>query len=206
MVAIGSPLGTFSNTVTSGIVSATGRRIQTDGGDLRNLIQTDAAINPGNSGGPLLDATGAVIGVNTAIARDASGIGFSIPINIARPMMRQALAGQQLQRPYIGIHYVQIDAQVKKDSKLPVDQGAWVQADATTNDPAVVPDGPAAKAGVKDGDIITKMGDQPVDALHPLDAVLSQFSPGDTVRLTVLRDGQTLTIDVVLGVRPAGLG
>ena len=206
VVAIGSPLGTFSNTVTSGIVSATGRRIQTDGGDLRNLIQTDAAINPGNSGGPLLDATGAVIGVNTAIARDASGIGFSIPINIARPMMRQALAGQQLQRPYIGIHYVQIDAQVKKDSKLPVDQGAWVQADATTNDPAVVPDGPAAKAGVKDGDIITKMGDQPVDALHPLDAVLSQFSPGDTVRLTVLRDGQTLTIDVVLGVRPAGLG
>ena len=147
-----------------------------------------------------------MIGVNTAIARDASGIGFSIPINIARPMMRQALAGQQLQRPYIGIHYVQIDAQVKKDSKLPVDQGAWVQADATTNDPAVVPDGPAAKAGVKDGDIITKMGDQPVDALHPLDAVLSQFSPGDTVRLTVLRDGQTLTIDVVLGVRPAGLG
>src|SRR5439155_16555228 len=206
VVAIGSPLGTFDNSVTSGIVSALGRDIVTDGGHIRNLIQTDAAINPGNSGGPLLDATGAVIGVNTAIARDASGIGFSIPINIARPMMRQALAGQQLQRPYIGIHYVQIDAQVKKDSKLPVDQGAWVQADATTNDPAVVPDGPAAKAGVKDGDIITKMGDQPVDALHPLDAVLSQFSPGDTVRLTVLRDGQTLTIDVVLGVRPAGLG
>ena len=206
VVAIGSPLGTFSNTVTSGIVSATGRRIQTDGGDLRNLIQTDAAINPGNSGGPLLDATGAVIGVNTAIARDASGIGFSIPINIARPMMRQALAGQQLQRPYIGIHFVQIDAQVKKDSKLPVDQGAWVQADTTTNDPAVVANGPAAKAGVKDGDIITKMGNQAVDALHPLDSVLSQYSPGDTVTLTILRGGQTLTIDVVLGVRPPGLG
>jgi serine protease Do len=206
VVAIGSPLGTFSNTVTSGIVSATGRRIQTDGGDLRNLIQTDAAINPGNSGGPLLDATGAVIGVNTAIARDASGIGFSIPINIARPIMRQALAGQQLQRPYIGIHYVEIDAQVKKDSKLAVDQGAWVQADATSSDPAVVANGPAAKAGVKDGDIITKINTQAVDTLHPLDALLSQFSPGDTVTLTILRNGQTLTVDVTLGVRPAGLG
>jgi serine protease Do len=206
VVAIGSPLGTFSNTVTSGIVSATGRRIQTDGGDLRNLIQTDAAINPGNSGGPLLDATGSVIGVNTAIAKDASGIGFSIPINIARPLMRQATAGQPLQRPYIGIHFVQIDAQVKKESSLPVDQGAWVQADASTKDPAVVAGGPAAKGGVKDGDIITKINDQSVDTLHPLDAVLSQFSPGDTVTLTILRDGKTVTVDVVLGVRPAGLG
>ena len=129
MVAIGSPLGTFSNTVTSGIVSATGRRISTDGGELRNLIQTDAAINPGNSGGPLLDATGAVIGINTAIARDSSGIGFAIPINIARPLMRQALAGEPLQRPYIGIHYQQIDAQVAKEKTLPVTDGAWVQAD-----------------------------------------------------------------------------
>ncbi|HEY7130771.1 MAG TPA: trypsin-like peptidase domain-containing protein, partial [Candidatus Limnocylindrales bacterium] len=106
VVAIGSPLGNFDNSVTSGIVSATGRQISTDGGNLRNLIQTDAAINPGNSGGPLLNAAAAVIGVNTAIAKDASGIGFSIPINIARPLMRQALAGQPLQRPYIGIHYV----------------------------------------------------------------------------------------------------
>jgi S1-C subfamily serine protease len=206
VVAIGSPLGTFSNTVTSGIVSATGRRIQTDGGDLRNLIQTDAAINPGNSGGPLLDATGAVIGVNTAIAKDASGIGFSIPINIARPLMRQAVAGQQLQRPYIGIHFVQIDAQVKKESNLPVAEGAWVQPDTTTSDPAVVSGGPAAKAGVRDGDIITKINAVTIDALHPLDAVLSQFSPGDTVTLAILRDGQTVTVQVTLGVRPAGLG
>jgi S1-C subfamily serine protease len=206
VVAIGSPLGTFSNTVTSGIVSATGRRIQTEGGDLRNLIQTDAAINPGNSGGPLLDATGAVIGVNTAIAKDASGIGFSIPINIARPLMRQAIAGQQLQRPYIGIHYVQIDAQVKKESNLTVDQGALVETDKTTNEPAVVPNGPAANGGVKVGDIITKINDQAVDTLHPLDAVLSQFSPGDNVVLTVLRDGKTITLNVELGVRPAGIG
>jgi serine protease Do len=205
VVAIGSPLGTFSNSVTSGIVSATGRRIQTDGGDLRDLIQTDAAINPGNSGGPLLDASGAVIGVNTAIAQNSTGIGFSIPINIARPMMRQALAGQTLARPYIGIHYVQIDAQVSKTNNLPVKDGAWIQVDATTSDPAVVPKGPAANAGLKEGDIITKLGNQTVDALHPLETLLSQYSPGDTVQLTVLRAGKTLTVDVTLGTRPPGL-
>ncbi|MEA2548329.1 MAG: serine protease Do [Chloroflexota bacterium] len=205
VVAIGSPLGTFSNSVTSGIVSATGRRIQTDGGDLRDLIQTDAAINPGNSGGPLLDASAAVIGVNTAIAQNSTGIGFSIPINIARPMMRQALAGQPLARPYIGIHYVQIDAQVAKDNSLPVHDGAWIHADTTTTDPAVVPKGPAAAAGLKEGDIITKLGNQTVDALHPLETLLSQYSPGDTVGLTVLRGSATITVQVTLGTRPPGL-
>jgi S1-C subfamily serine protease len=206
VVAIGSPLGTFSNTVTSGIVSAVGRSIDTDGGTLRNLIQTDAAINPGNSGGPLLDATGSVVGINTAIAKDASGIGFSIPVNIARPIMRQAVAGQELKRPYVGIHFQQINAQVAKDGKLPVKEGAWVQPDPSSSDPAVVPGGPADKGGVKDGDIITKINDQPIDTLHPLDMVLSQFAPGDTVTLTVLRDGASRTVQITLGTRPPGLG
>jgi S1-C subfamily serine protease len=206
VVAIGSPLGTFSNSVTSGIVSAVGRSIQTDGGSLRNLIQTDAAINPGNSGGPLLDSTGAVIGINTAIEKDATGIGFAIPVNIARPIMRQALAGQQLKRPYIGIHYQQIDAQVAKDSKLPVKEGAWVQADPSSTDPAVTNGGPAARAGIKEGDIVTRINDQAIDTLHPLDMVLSQFAPGDTVTLTILRNGASTTVQVTLGVRPPGLG
>jgi len=205
VIAIGSPLGTFSNSVTSGIVSATGRRIQTDGGDLRNLIQTDAAINPGNSGGPLLDASAAVIGVNTAIARDSTGIGFSIPINIAQPLMRQALAGQQLSRPYIGIHFVQLDTQYAKDNNVPVKDGALVQDDRTTGDPGVVPNGPAARAGLKVGDIVTKIGNQAIDTLHPLDALLSQYSPGDSVALTVLRDGATITVNLTLGTRPPGL-
>src|SRR6476646_5545869 len=206
VVAIGSPLGTFSNSVTSGIVSAVGRQIQTDGGTLHNLIQTDAAINPGNSGGPLLNAAGAVIGINTAIAQDASGIGFSIPVNIAAPLMREAIAGEQLQRPYIGIQFTQIDAQTAKDEKLPVKQGAWVHHDQSSSDPAVVAGGPAEKGGVQDGDIITRINDVTVDTLHPLDAVLSQFAPGDTVTLTLLRGGETKTIKVTLGVRPAGLG
>jgi S1-C subfamily serine protease len=206
VVAIGSPLGTFSNTVTSGIVSATGRQILTEGSQLDNLIQTEAAINPGNSGGPLLDASAAVIGINTAIARDSTGIGFSIPINIARPLMEQAKAGKQLARPYIGIRYTPIDKQVAKTESLPVDQGAWV---STTGDssgkPAVTPGSPGEAAGIKAGDIIVGIGDTKIDTEHPLNAVLAQSAPGDTVDLKVLRDGQTLTIPVTLGTRPPDL-
>jgi S1-C subfamily serine protease len=206
VVAIGSPLGTFSNTVTSGIVSATGRQIQTEGSSLDNLIQTDAAINPGNSGGPLLDAAGSVIGINTAIARDSTGIGFSIPINIARPLMEQAKAGKPLARPYIGIRYESIDKQLAKTESLPVDQGAWISPKSdTSGKPPINPGSPAEAAGIKAGDIIVGIGNTPIDTEHPLNAVLAQNAPGDTVDLKVLRDGKTLTIPVTLGTRPANL-
>src|SRR6188474_182739 len=204
VVAIGSPLGTFSNTVTSGIVSAKGRKITTDGSSLRNLIQTDAAINPGNSGGPLLDASSAVIGINTAIARDSTGIGFSIPINLAKPLMSQALAGQQLQRPYIGIRYEDIDAQLAKDQNLPVKSGALVSTDVDQNgNPPITAGSPAEAAGIQPGDIITAIGSTKIDGEHPLDSVLAQSSPGDTIQLHVLRGGQELTVDVTLAVRPS---
>jgi serine protease Do len=203
VVAIGSPLGTFSNTVTSGIVSAKGRKITTDGTSLRNLIQTDAAINPGNSGGPLLDSSAAVIGINTAIARDSTGIGFSIPINLAKPLMAQALAGKELQRPYIGIRYEDINAQLAKDDNLPVKEGALVSRDADQNgNPPITSGSPAEAAGIQPGDIITAIGQVAIDAEHPLDAVLAQSSPGDTVQLSILRDGQPTTAAVTLAVRP----
>ncbi|MEA2520274.1 MAG: hypothetical protein QOF49_2354, partial [Chloroflexota bacterium] len=205
--AIGSPLGTFSNSVTSGIVSATGRRITTDGGDLRNLIQTDAAINPGNSGGPLLDSTGAVIGVNTAIARDSTGIGFSIPINVARPIMRQAVAGEPLARPYIGIQYLAIDAQLQKAQSLPTANGAWVRIVDTAGKPTaenpVKAGSPADAAGIKAGDIVLAINGQVIDAEHPLDAVLTQFAPSDTISIEILRGADHVTVLVTLGVRPA---
>ncbi len=209
VVAIGSPLGTYSNSVTSGIVSATGRTITTDGSDrpLNNLIQTDAAINPGNSGGPLLDADGNVIGINTAIASGSNGIGFAIPIDIARPIMDQAVAGEKLARPYMGISFVTISRQYAEDQNLPVQQGALVGGtDASgqaTN--GVVAGTPAADAGIQNGDIIVKVGDKTLDAEHPLDATLSQYSPGDVVKVELLRDGQTITVDVTLGTRPADL-
>ena len=208
-IAIGSPLGTYSNTVTSGIVSATGRRVTVENGDtLNNLIQTDAAINPGNSGGPLLDAAGDVIGINTAVATDSNGIGFAIPIDIARPIMQQALAGADLARPYIGVRYEPINRQVQEDENLSIDHGALVSdaQDASGQTlPAVVPDGPADKAGVKKGDIITKVGDLVIDSEHPLDLVLASFAPGQTVDLEIHRGSQTLTITLTLGTRPSDL-
>jgi serine protease Do len=206
VVAIGSPLGTYSNSVTSGIVSAKGRSITTDGNqNLNNLIQTDAAINPGNSGGPLLDAGGNVVGINTAIAADSNGIGFAIPIDIARPIMEQAVAGKKLERPYMGVVYRTIDRQVATAEKLPVNDGALVVPGSSGNSssPAVVPGGPADKAGIKVGDIIEKVNGQAIDGTHPLDATLSEYSPGDTISVDLLRNGQTVTVQLTLGTRPA---
>jgi S1-C subfamily serine protease len=205
-IAIGSPLGTYTSTVTTGIISATGRSVEIDADTrLSNLIQTDAAINPGNSGGPLLDATGAVIGINTAIERDSTGIGFAIPIDIARPIMAQALAGEPLSRPYIGIRFTAIDAKLQKDKSLPVANGALIgpapQPDGSVK-PGITPGSPAEAAGLKEGDIITQIEATKVDAEHPLEADLTSFQPGQTVTLTVIRGKDTLQVKVTLGTRP----
>jgi S1-C subfamily serine protease len=205
-IAIGSPLGEFTNTVTSGVVSALGRDIQVadeqtgQPRQLRNLIQTDAAINPGNSGGALLDSGGNVVGVNTAVAGRAQGIGFAIPINIAKPIMQQALAGEELARPWIGIYYEVIDKQLAEDEDLPIDYGALVRR--ADNEPPILPDSPAAEAGLRSGDIVTSVEGQRVDGAHALDDILSQYKPGDEVEMEVLRDGRTMQVTVTLGTRP----
>jgi S1-C subfamily serine protease len=210
-IVIGSALGTFTNSVTSGVISALGRSlVVTDplSGErrrLRNLIQTDAAINPGNSGGPLVDAGGQVVGVSTAYAEGAQGIFFAIPINIAKPIMAQAVAGEQLARPWIGIIYVAVDRAIAAQNSLPIDYGAWLSPDTGTGEPPVMSGSPAEAAGLKAGDIVTSIDGRRIDAAEGLDDLLSQYEPGRQLTVSVLRDGETLQISITLGTRPAGL-
>jgi serine protease Do len=207
-IAIGSPLGTYTNSVTSGIVSALGRQITIGNTSLNNLIQTDASINPGNSGGPLVDGKGTVIGIDTATASGAQGIGFAIPIDIAKPLLQQALAGAKLARPWIGIRYQAITPALVKERSLSVDHGALVgpgQDQSGASLPAITPDSPAAKAGIKDGDIVTSIEGMTIDTEHPLDSIITRFAPGRTVTVEVLRGGTTVKLQVTLGTRPADL-
>lgn len=199
-IAMGSPLGVYTNSVTAGIISALGRQITTESGRLDGLLQTDAAINPGNSGGALVDSSGAVIGINTAISNEGAGIGFAIPIDIARPIMEQALAGVPLSRPWIGIRYTSLDRRAAAQNNLPVFQGAWL---SPGTEPAVVPDSPAEAAGFTDGDIVVKVEGVAVDELHPLQDLLVQYSPGATIVLDVLRGESVIQLSVTLGTRPS---
>ena len=214
-VAIGSPLGVdYPNSVTSGIVSALGRDItvasdvSSGGTNLHGLIQTDAAINPGNSGGPLVDASGRVIGITTALADSAQGIGFAIPIDIAKPIMQQALAGENLSRPFIGISYMPIDRGLAAKNNLPLDHGAWIHAEDQTGNPieAVVAGGPADKAGIKTGDIVTSIEGQAIDPTHPLEDILVHYAPGRTISVELYRDGKYTTVRLTLGTRPTATG
>jgi len=206
-IAIGNPLGNFENTVTTGVVSGLGRQIRAGeaGGStseqLNNLIQTDAAINPGNSGGPLLNSAGAVIGINTAVSEDAQGIGFAIPIDVARPIMDLAVAGKPIARPWIGVRYVVVDPQLAADRDLAVDHGVLIAA-AANGDPAIVPGSPAEGAGLEAGDIVVAVDGDAVDAEHDLSTRILPHVPGDTVRLSVVRGGDTLDISVTLGTLP----
>ena len=200
VVAIGNSLGQYQNTVTSGIISGTGRPVAAQAGDqvetLTDLIQTDAAINPGNSGGPLLNLQGQVIGINTAIAADAQGIGFSIPIGATKGILKGVLAGKGVERAYLGINFVPITADVAERYKLPLKKGAYVfNGEGKT---AVAEGSPAAQAGIKDKDIITKVGDIEVGDRGSVSSLVAEYAPGDTIKLTVLRDGKTTTVDAKL--------
>jgi S1-C subfamily serine protease len=214
-IAIGSPLGLgYPNSPSTGIVSALGRDITVGGNSagsggtaLHGLIQTDAAINPGNSGGPLIDSSGKVIGITTAEAASAEGIGFAVPIDIAKPIMQQALAGEPLSRPYIGVSYILLDKGIQADYNLDLDKGAWVHKEDGSGNviEAVTTGSPAALAGVKNGDIITSIEGVSIDGLHRLEDILVQYTPGRTVIMQVYRNGTYITLRVTLGTRPDNL-
>ena len=155
-----------------------------------------------------MDSTGRVIGITTAEADTSQGIGFAIPIDIAKPIMQQALAGEVLSRPFIGVTYVLIDRGVKDLYKLPLDVGAWVHREDASGASleAVTPGSPGDKAGIKTGDIITAVEGQPIDESHRLEDVLVQYAPGRTVSIEVYRDGAYQTLMITLGTRPATTG
>ncbi|MGA7919789.1 MAG: DegQ family serine endoprotease [Candidatus Acidiferrales bacterium] len=193
--AIGDPFG-IGETATMGIVSATGRG-QLGIEDYENFIQTDAAINPGNSGGAMIDIHGNLVGVNTAILSHGSGgnegVGFAIPMSMAKPVMDQILAHGKVVRGYLGVHIQDVTPEIAKAFNY---QGGG----ALIGD--VSPDTPASKAGLKKGDIITKLNGETVGDYTALRLNISEMSPGTTVKLGVWRDGRTQDFNVTLGELP----
>jgi serine protease Do len=192
-IAIGNPIG-LERTVTTGVVSAVNRSPR--GFELGGLIQTDAAINPGNSGGPLLDSQGRVMGINTVIIQGTTGLGFAIPINLARDIAEQVLTTGRIRRTVLGIVPDDLIPELAQQYDLPVREGIIVRQ--------VEPGSPAARAGLQVADIITQIDGQRVTTSGDLRRILRSRRPGDAVRLTVVRapdrgSATTLTLTAQLG-------
>ena len=203
VIAIGSPLGAFKNTVTEGVVSATGRSIDTGQGySIDNLIQTDAAINQGNSGGPLVNLAGEVIGINTLIVRNTStgtvaeGLGFAIPINTAQAVAEQIIQYGHVSHPYLGVGFQQITPDIAMAYNLPSQWGIYVTSVAANS--------PASQAKLQAGDIITGIGGVTLDETHSYINTLFTYKPGDQVTIDYIRGGQAQQVQVTLGTSTSG--
>ncbi len=205
VLALGSPLGNFQNTVTQGIVSATNRDFPGGGNSqYNNLVQHDAAINPGNSGGPLVNFAGEVVGVNTlGISVDESGqpvqgLFFAIPSNSVQKVVEQLISDGEVTYPYVGIQYQSNSPSVAAELNLDIDSGVIV-----TDVPA---GGPAADAGLEQGDVITQVGDFALDGQTTFSEALFNYAPGDTIDLEINRNGDEITLEITLGDRGDFLG
>lgn len=204
VIAIGNALGEFRNTVSVGVISGMSRSIiaGSPGGGfterLTRLLQTDAAINQGNSGGPLLNMRGEVVGMNTAVATGAQNIGFAIPAAELTSAKTNYERHGEILRPYLGVRYVMITPDLQAAEHLPIDHGALVARGETSMDVAILPDSPAAKAGLREGDIIVEVDGQELSMELQLADVVRRKSPGDAIALLVLRDGEEITIEVTL--------
>lgn len=209
VVAIGNALGQFQNTVTQGIISGHGRSLRAGsqydpGGSsevLEDLFQTDAAINQGNSGGPLVNISGQVIGINTAIAGGAQNIGFAIPINDVSGLITTVLKEGKLLRPYLGIRYISLTPDIVSQLGLNVSNGAYI-ASSNEIEQSIIAGSPADKAGLKEEDIITKINDTEIGPNNSLTALLGKYKVGDTITLTVVRDDKTITVKATLAAAP----
>jgi serine protease Do len=208
VVAIGNALGQLQNTVTEGIVSGIGRPITAgsssgNGGSeqLTNLIQTDAAINEGNSGGPLVNLDGQLVGMNTATASSAQSIGFAIPVSDITNLIASVEKTGKIVRPYIGIRYIPVTADIALSYNLKSTDGAWLNG--TEAQPSVIADSPAEKAGLQNNDIITKVNNDKVTKSISIQSLIGRYNVGDTVKLTVVRDGKEKVISVTLTEAPS---
>ncbi len=203
VIAIGNALGQYQNSVTSGIISGTGRSLTaTDSTGsmsetLTDMIQTDAAINSGNSGGPLVNAAGQVIGINTATSSSAENMGFAIPISSVKGMLSQLIESGEASRAYVGVYLVEITPEIAKTYNLPVNAGAYLYSSSAYT--AVVSGSPADKAGIKDKDIITAVNGVKIGTAGSLSSLVGEYKPGDTVQLTVIRDGKEIAVNLTLG-------
>jgi len=209
LIAIGNALGEFRDTVSTGIVSGLSRSIFAAGGAgqlefLDEVIQTDAAINLGNSGGPLLNLRGEVVGVNVATAIDSENIAFSLPINIVKPIIESVKKTGQIERPFLGVQYVQLMPETAEDLGIPFDYGVVVSDNS--GESAVVAGSPADKAGIKDGDIILELNDQKIDESNTLARLIRDKKVGETVHLKIWRDDREIILPVTLGSVPADSG
>ncbi|MBI1833929.1 MAG: trypsin-like peptidase domain-containing protein [Candidatus Andersenbacteria bacterium] len=201
VIAIGNALAEFQNTVSVGVVSGLARSIEAGDGlgqteQLDEVIQTDAAINPGNSGGPLLDLTGKVIGVNVAMALGSENIGFAIPANSVKSIVDSVQETGKISRPYIGVRYVAVTPAVKEENNLSVDSGVVIAGG--DGEPGIVPNSPAAKAGLTEGDVILEVDGQAITLSRSLATIIRQKKVGDSVSLKVLSNKQEKNVQVTL--------
>ncbi len=206
VIAIGNALGRYDNTATKGIVSGLGRSLIAAGNegeavDLQNVIQTDAEINHGNSGGPLIDLNGQVIGINVAKDEGGSSLGFSIPINEARPVISSARSFGYIIRARLGVRYLLVTPALAEERKLARTTGAVAVA-GDEGEAAITPGSPAEKAGLREGDIIFEIDGQAVDERRPLASYINQFSPGKKIGLRIQRGASVFNVTLTLDTLP----
>ena len=206
VIAIGNAMGLFQNTVSSGIISGLSRSItaQIDSRspieEIHGLIQTDAAINPGNSGGPLVNMKGEAIGINIAIISSAENIGFTLPINTVKRDLEDLKKYGRIRRPFLGVHYVIIDEHIKNKFNLPIDLGAYVISEKP-NGEIIIADSPAAKAGIKEKDILIEFNGQKITPEKTIGDILENCSVGDCKKIKILRNGKEFETEITLGER-----
>ncbi len=209
VIAIGNALGEYRNTVSVGVVSGLSRSITAGDNSgntevLDHVIQTDAAINPGNSGGPLLNLKGEVIGVNVAIAQGSQNVGFALPINSIKGVVESVKSTGKIVRPYLGIRYVAINAEMKDKNNLTVDYGVLVKVGETANDLAVIPGSPADKAGIVENDIILEIDGVKLDDKVNFSSLIRDKKIGQVINLKVLHKGVEKNVQVTLEAAPNG--